>query len=248
MEETPVALLEEELGKQKEKRAIEKRKRRNETERSESPRLPSIVAEEAKEDERMAYDSNVTDHEVLQPSPPAPGFIAVTGRHITNPPPEIANDSWNDDASALDHVTLPPFYATVENKLGTFNATIIDEAAEQKTQRRRRMITVLISCGVVTLVAIVAVTVVLNINKPVDNPVPKTFPPTAASIQPTSSPTVFNLNVFLVQNSFDNGVALSNDLFPKKLAMVWLENIQAASELQSCCSRTICYDSTPWQP
>jgi hypothetical protein len=109
--------------------------------------------------------------------------------------------------------------------------TAIDAEAEAKAQRRRSMINIMVSCGLTSLVAIVAavVAVVLTRNKSGNETVaPFTSNPT--SVPPSPSPTSV-LFPFLSENSFDNGTALLTDGSPQQQAMIWLESEPGTAEI-----------------
>jgi len=109
--------------------------------------------------------------------------------------------------------------------------TAIDAEAEAKAQRRRSMINIMVSCGLTSLVAIVAavVAVVLTRNKS-GNETLAPFTSNPTSVPPSPSPTSV-LFPFLSEKSFDNGAALLTDGSPQQQAMIWLESEPGTAEI-----------------
>jgi hypothetical protein len=108
--------------------------------------------------------------------------------------------------------------------------TIVDAEAEAKAQRRRSMINIMVSCGLTSLVAIVAavVAVVLTRNKSGNETVdPFTSNPTSVPPSPSPTSALFSL---LSKKSFDDGAALLTDGSPQQQAMIWLESEPGTTE------------------
>jgi hypothetical protein len=121
------------------------------------------------------------------------------------------------------------------------SAEIMDLEAEKAVQRKRRMVTILASFFLASVVAAVAVLVGLTrkdapistivIVPPTASPVPSLtpsdsptpYPTTTPSVSPSTSPST-TLFGFLVANSFDDGVALSISGSSQQRAMEWWLN------------------------
>jgi Leucine-rich repeat (LRR) protein len=92
------------------------------------------------------------------------------------------------------------------------------------------MINIMVSCGLTSLVAIVAavVAVVLTRNKSGNETVaPFTSNPTSVPPSPSPTSALFSL---LSKKSFDNGAALLTDGSPQQQAMIWLESEPGTTE------------------
>ena len=213
--------------------------------------------------------SNVTaNNKGQRPTQLTPGAVAVRGPGIVSALSENTNDSWIEQRSpAIDRAPLPSNAVEEGNIQEAVNATLVDETstvvlanatafdteAEEKALRRRRMITILVSCGIASLVAIVAVVVSVKLSQgksgssntqaptftfAIPTPNPSSITPTSnpstsilpSSLTPTSSPTAITLFDFLTKNSFDDGAALSKSGSAQQLALDWLEKSQAASQ------------------
>jgi hypothetical protein len=113
----------------------------------------------------------------------------------------------------------------------------VDTEAEAKAQHHRSMITIMVSCGITSLVAIVAavLAVVLTQNNKPNNPtlVPTSYFPDNQTLAPTFSIPSTPLFLFLSSISFDNGTALSTIGTPQHQAMVWLESEKGTSEIMN---------------
>ena len=175
----------------------------------------------------------VVEH--AEPAPPThPGAVAVGGsdyarssseneRFLDEQPPAIHGiEEGQHQQEAID-AFLPTSMQT------TVVAT--DTEAEAKAQRHHSMINIMISCGLTSLVAIVAVVlaVVLTQNNKLNNPT--SFVPDNQTLAPTVVIPSTPLFLFLSNNSFDNGAALLTYGTPQQQAMVWLESEKGKSEI-----------------
>jgi len=180
----------------------------------------------------------------LQQQPTRPGAIAVGGRGA-NGPIRNPNDNYNStiglshgssrlsslasskpEADLLFHATLVDDYDTNHNTT-IANATIFDKESEERVHRQRRLVAMLLSGLVTSIVAAgIAMAVVFTRPKP---KLPVTFSPTLSSVpslapswNPSASPST-TLFGFLVENSFDNGMALATVGSSQEKAMTWVE-------------------------
>jgi hypothetical protein len=176
-----------------------------------------------------------------------PGAVAVGGSGRAS---RSADDEWSlDESQGINEQPLA-MHGIEEGQQEAVNATLVDEStsvmpatvavldaeAEAKARNRRNMINIMVSCGLTSIVAIVAavVAVVLTGNKSGNETLapsplnPTSVPPT--SIPPSPSPTSV-LFPFLSENSFDNGTALLTDGSPQQQAMIWLESEQGTAEI-----------------
>ena len=185
----------------------------------------------------------VVEHEERGAPPQTlPGAVAVGGSGHAR---SSANDEWSLVESqgiiqqplamhSIEGSQQEPVNATLVDDSAPVRfttVTAIDAEAEAKAQRRRSMINIMVSCGLTSLVAIVAavVAVVLTGNKSGNETVaPFTSNPT--SIPPSPSPTsaLFSL---LSKTSFDKGAALLTDGSPQQQATIWLESEPGTTEI-----------------
>jgi len=185
----------------------------------------------------------VVEHEELGAPPQTlPGAVAVGGSGHAR---SSANDEWSLVESE-GIIQQPLAMHSIEgSQQEAVNATLVDDSvpvmfttvtaidaeAEGKAQRRRSMINIMVSCGLTSLVAIVAavVAVVLTRNKS-GNETLAPFTSNPTSIPPSPSPTsaLFSL---LSKTSFDKGAALLTDGSPQQQAMIWLESEQGTAEI-----------------
>ena len=185
----------------------------------------------------------VVEHE--EPGAPPqtlPGAVAVGGSGHAR---SSANDEWSLVESE-GIIQQPLAMHSIEgSQQEAVNATLVDDSApvrfttvtaidaeaEAKAQRRRSMINIMVSCGLTSLVAIVAavVAVVLTRNKSGNETVaPFTSNPT--SVPPSPSPTSALFSI-LSKNSYDDGAALLTDGSPQQQAMSWLESEPGTAEI-----------------
>ena len=183
----------------------------------------------------------VVEHE--EPAPQThPGTVAVGGSGYARSSSE--NERFLDESYGIDEQPLAihgieegqhqqeAIDAFLPTSMHT-TVVVTNTEAEAKAQRHHSMINIMISCGLTSLVAIVAVVlaVVLTQNNKPNNP---TLVPTYVPDNQTLAPTFVipsTLFVFLSNNSFDNGTALLTDGTPQKQAMVWLESEEGTSEI-----------------
>ena len=183
----------------------------------------------------------VVEHE--EPAPPThPGAVAVGGSGYATSSSE--NERFLDESYGIDEQPLAIHgieegqhqQEAIDAFLPTsMHTTVVatNTEAEAKAQRHHSMINIMISCGLTSLVAIVAVVlaVVLTQNNKPNNP---TLVPTYVPDNQTLAPTFVvpsTLFVFLSNNSFDNGTALLTDGTPQKQAMDWLESKEGTSDM-----------------
>ena len=185
----------------------------------------------------------VVEHE--EPAPPThPGAVAVGGSGYARLSSE--NERFLDESFGIGEQPLA-IHGVEEgqHQQEAVNATLVDDSApvrfttvtaidaeaEAKAQRRRSMINIMVSCGLTSLVAIVAavVAVVLTRNKSGNETVaPFTSNPT--SVPPSPSPTSALFSI-LSKNSYDDGAALLTDGSPQQQAMIWLESEPGTAEI-----------------